>query len=974
MGKDQVTIDVKAIKKFFKSADVEKVTLFSLLIACMILVFFIRMLPGSLPVADDWAANSISQNIRAQIAGQVNQQFPALPQSNKDALIAQRTEEALVQQAAEVAASKEQIAQQLRQRLQYVGENGKTYTYLGDLDSYFWLRYTRNLLEKGTVCDEIVDDVCMDMYTVAPIGAPTASKTIFGWNPSLHTIFIGILHKFLTFFDEGRPMTATSFLVPVLIGTLGVIPAFFVGRRLGGNVAGVIAAILISLHPLYLSRSMGSDNDIWNIFLPLCLLWATTELLSAKNMKKKYLFGCLLLLFFSLHAATWVGWWFNYLILFIGILGTLGYRVLSYVLEQRTHTVWKDKSVQSVGLTLVIFYVAALIATLLTGGTISSYVIDVPKGAFYSAGNIDQAIGGNYWPNVLTTVAELNKSSFSGAVGQMGGKISFFFALIGVILLLLPRKRWSWEHWMTLSLATGVILFLLNQSLGRTTVLVLLAIPMALALSISLWKKHEITIGPSLILLVWILATVYASYSGVRFILLMIPAFGIVYAVTAGRVYEWVTRFLRKELKWHKFIINVLVFLAIMLILIKPVTNGYNTARGFVPSISDAWWETLENIKAESSPDAIINSWWDFGHWFKYVADRRVSADGTSQHTHIPRWLGLALVTPDERESIGVLRMLNCGSDVFPSKAGYKGAYGKLLRNVEDPLTAEMMVRELVVKTKAEARTYLQEQEFTDDEIADVLTSSHCESPEDYFITSGDMVGKAGVWSHFGLWDFQKAWLIEHRYEPKATVLAKLAEFGYEESAASALYLEALSKNDEGSINAFVSPWPGYVTRSWAGCTDMNDTITCPLNLGISNVNNVQTAIESVTLDKKEPNASTMTLVQLSNGRVVQRSENNTPGTIIVADADAFTELTFADSPVPNLAYVIDLVENRVLVADPHLARSTFTQLFYLDGRYAKHYEKFDDRTTFSGSRILTWKVNWDGPQEKTGTTTRITN
>jgi len=47
--------------------------------------------------------------------------------------------------------------------------------------------------------------------------------------------------------------------------------------------------------------------------------------------------------------------------------------------------------------------------------------------------------------------------------------------------------------------------------------------------------------------------------------------------------------------------------------------------------MNDGWYESLTKIKQNASEDAIINSWWDFGHWFKAVGDRAVTFDGTPQ-------------------------------------------------------------------------------------------------------------------------------------------------------------------------------------------------------------------------------------------------------------------------------------------------------------------------------------------------------
>ena len=46
-------------------------------------------------------------------------------------------------------------------------------------------------------------------------------------------------------------------------------------------------------------------------------------------------------------------------------------------------------------------------------------------------------------------------------------------------------------------------------------------------------------------------------------------------------------------------------------------------------------------------------------------------------------------------------------------------------------------------------------------------------------------------------------------------------------------------------------------------------------------------------------------------------------------------------------------------LADPSLIDSTFTKLFYLDGEYMKHFEKFLGVTDISGTKVIVWKIRW---------------
>lgn len=71
-----------------------------------------------------------------------------------------------------------------REHLRYEGPDGRSHVYLGDLDSYLWLRHARNYLRTGTTCDAVVDGECRDTFGSAPVGQPM----LYGRSPSAASI------------------------------------------------------------------------------------------------------------------------------------------------------------------------------------------------------------------------------------------------------------------------------------------------------------------------------------------------------------------------------------------------------------------------------------------------------------------------------------------------------------------------------------------------------------------------------------------------------------------------------------------------------------------------------------------------------------------------------------------------------------------------------------------------------------------
>ena len=146
--------------------------------------------------------------------------------------------------------------------------------------------------------------------------------------------------------------------------------------------------------------------------------------------------------------------------------------------------------------------------------------------------------------------------------------------------------------------------------------------------------------------------------------MLLVPPFGILLGVAVGRFYGWALRVTTRGLAdaWRMRIAAAL-FAGCAAVVIPIVGRGAAAARAYLPGVHDAWWDTLTKIRETTPPDAIVTAWWDYGHWIKYVAERRVTSDGSTLSRRVAHWIGRMLLAPTEREAIGLLRMLDCGSD-----------------------------------------------------------------------------------------------------------------------------------------------------------------------------------------------------------------------------------------------------------------------------------------------------------------------
>src|SRR3989344_3855189 len=244
---DEISIDFGKIKNFFKpetgsnkashddinvdwgkfAAFCRKYGVIFLALIPIILSIYIRMQAGYLPITDEWAANSVISSIRSQVKSGIDQQYPNLPDANKNSLID-------VQMQKTISQNKAQIDQQVAATSQYFKDffqdsDGKN--YMPDIDPYYWFRYVKNIVNHGYPGDEIRNGGEYDNHQVAPVGRPVPADRF-------HTYFLAYFYKALHIFVPGLTIMRSMFYYPVFVSAISVLLVFLIARDIGGNSAG----------------------------------------------------------------------------------------------------------------------------------------------------------------------------------------------------------------------------------------------------------------------------------------------------------------------------------------------------------------------------------------------------------------------------------------------------------------------------------------------------------------------------------------------------------------------------------------------------------------------------------------------------------------------------------------------------------------------------------------------------------------
>ena len=451
---DEPSVDFKKISNFLV-----KHRVLLLLIIPIFLSIFLRVQPAYLPITDEWATNSVINNLRSQITGQINQQYPNLPDQNKNVLVENELQKTLQQQKTQIDQQIRATSNFFKSRLQ--DDTGQT--YLLAIDPYFWMRHAKNIINNGHPGDEIRDGQPWDNHMFAPEGRAIPPDMF-------HAYFEAFLFKFLSFFNRNLNLMTVVFFVPVLISALAVIPAFFITRKLVGNFGGFIAATIIAIHPSFLTRTVGgfADTDAYNVMFPLFIAWLFLEALDAKNTKNTIILSVISALLVSLYAFTWGGWWYIFDFILISTFFYIAYYAFIHRKELIGNFVsfTRRKAIKNSIIFLIIFFiVSALSISLLINFDHFTQFARNP-GGFAKLKEVGIT---TIWPNVLTTVAEQNPASLNNVINQVGLGKAFFFliALMGIILTLTSKGRNKlWFISGTLIWFIAIFLFNIHTSLA----------------------------------------------------------------------------------------------------------------------------------------------------------------------------------------------------------------------------------------------------------------------------------------------------------------------------------------------------------------------------------------------------------------------------------------------------------------------------------------------------------------------------
>ena len=216
---EEISVEVTKITHWTAKHARWIIPLLLILIALSVSIY-LRTMPLHMPIADQWAEETVYNYHRNQIGNRINQQYPNLPPQNREALLESELQKFQEENKEQIKKDIKDVSEEYRN--QYRDDQGTL--YLLGIDPYHYYRLTRNVLTYGHQGTTIRDGKIIDEFVLAPNGLEATKE--------FHSYFGAFLHRFLNWFGD-FPLMFTFFLVGTIFSALSVIPAFFIGKIIG---------------------------------------------------------------------------------------------------------------------------------------------------------------------------------------------------------------------------------------------------------------------------------------------------------------------------------------------------------------------------------------------------------------------------------------------------------------------------------------------------------------------------------------------------------------------------------------------------------------------------------------------------------------------------------------------------------------------------------------------------------------------
>ena len=426
---------------------------------------------------------------------------------------------------------------------------------------------------------------------------------------------------------EGVEMISS--FVPIFTGILAIVVVYYIVRELFDHRVALMASFLTALAPNYILNTMFAATDHHCLEVLLQLTTILFIIMAICRNEKRYLFACAAGVAMAALAYTWQG-----ADLYLGIFLVYAFiRMTLDLKEGRPSTDTATMLLIAFGLALVLvlpFWNTPWLSPSFLGIAAMLVALSIMFGLSYIMQ--ERKISWTTFPLsilVLAVVFALSTRVFGGLFG-LGALIQYGLDLIwggGMIGKISEAEPLVYD--------AKTFYEVVFSPLGLNLLISLAGIAASI---IYIQRSDGGKRQGQLLLLVWAVYTILLTFGQARFLYLSMIAMGVLISI----FFFWAKDLVDKKLAARTQKAPKGWAIILLLLVISPtLTDAVNTvyyAGGTPPAVSGDWQQSLIWLKdnsnttsyyelPEKAPEYSVMSWWDYGNWITYLAERPVVAN-----------------------------------------------------------------------------------------------------------------------------------------------------------------------------------------------------------------------------------------------------------------------------------------------------------------------------------------------------------
>lgn len=548
------------------------------------------------------------------------------------------------------------------------------------------------------------------------------------------------LFQFTAFFLKNISLAALLFYLPLFYAFLFLSLVYLAVRTFFSDTAAFFSTLFIGLNRQILSHTCVGWFDYDSLVFSLPLLIVFLLSLSFKkeySIKKRTFYSMLAASAVAIYAGIWIAFWWIFSICAAYYL----YAILNaYSLDKKAH----KEALTYLLLSSVFFITTQILCALILKINILEYTFLSIKETLHLGTSQQISI----WPYTFYTVGELVKTNPEQIIQNLGGPVIAIFATIGALCVYIKEKR---------------------------------------------TKKQDFVI----LTVFWLFVMCFAASKSLRFIAFLAIPLGIFFGAFIDAIFKYISA----KFRIHPQIFFLVLSLFIVFIFWSGKTlinTGYLQAKSIYPLMNDSWYKALVYIQKNTPKNSIINSWWDYGNFFKTISGRRVIFDPQSQQTTMAYWMAEVLLENDENRSLNILKMLNNSSDTI---------FDQMQVEIKDDFQCIELLKKILGSNKKEAEKILEKQNISNKLKNKIIETIFLKEPVPaYFVLDKGMIYKMYNISFLGNWNFSKVYINKNRSFPKAKIIDNLVTiFSLSKEQAESAYGETIVASTEEELSEVIS-------------------------------------------------------------------------------------------------------------------------------------------------------------------------